>query len=150
MHLLCNFNEAEHNLHSKSISLHGDWAVGYYVNFYYISSHVQYPGFENTPEVRIWSSLGGTFKPDRGNCKYRNIEKCSEKAHVCHRQNALSMANQTKNIAAKNPGAIVHSGTPQRKNVRTAKSLVTGSVYCTLSHNSCDKFQRSALNMHDN
>jgi hypothetical protein len=52
----------------------------------------------------------------------------------------------------KNPGAIVHSGTPQRKSVRTAKSLPCHEqrLLCTLSHNSCDIFQRSALNMHDN
>lgn len=89
-----------------SYCLQADWAFGYYINFYYISNQIEEPGFENMTEFRIEGTLGGVFKPDKGNCWYSRLERCSEKAHVCHRQNAESMANHTKALAANHPGVF--------------------------------------------
>jgi len=86
--------------------LHGDWVLGYFVNYYYISSPTKDAGFENVPEVRIEGTLGGTFKEDKGNCIYGSVDMCTEAAHVCHRQTAKSMATRTREVAAKAPGAF--------------------------------------------
>lgn len=86
--------------------LHGDWALGYFVNYYYISSRTKDAGFENLPEVRIEGTLGGTFKEDKGNCMYNGVDLCTEASHACHRQTAKSMANRTREVAAKDPRAF--------------------------------------------
>lgn len=84
--------------------LHGDWALGYFVNFYYIANHIK-EGFKDVAEVRIEDSLGGIMKKtDKGNCKYRSVEECTKEAHVCHRQNAESMENRTIEVATASPG----------------------------------------------
>lgn len=86
--------------------LHGDWALGYFVNYYYIASHTKDEGFETVPQVRIEGTLGGTFKEDRGNCVHGSVETCTEAAHVCHRQTVKSMVNRTREVAAQAPGAF--------------------------------------------
>ena len=86
--------------------LHGDWVVGYFVNFYFLSSHVNDPAFESVPEVRIEGTLGSITQEDKGNCIYGNVDICTEAAHVCHRQTAKSMTNRTIEVAAKAPGAF--------------------------------------------
>lgn len=83
--------------------LHGDWVLGYFVNYYYIASHTKDAGFETVPHVRIEGTLGGTFKEEKGNCVYGSVETCTEAAHVCHRQTAKSMANRTREVAAQAP-----------------------------------------------
>jgi len=91
---------------THSTGLHGDWVVGYYVNMYFVSSQVKDPAFAGVPQVRIEGTLGSITAEDKGNCVYANVDLCTEKAHVCHRQTAKSMANRTKEIAAKAPGAF--------------------------------------------
>ncbi len=80
---------------TTTIGLHGDWVVGYYVNYYSISSHTKDPAFDGVPHARI-----------KGNCVYGRVETCTEEAHVCHRQTAKSMANRTRDVAANVPGAF--------------------------------------------
>lgn len=92
-------------LHDEwSYCLHSDWSVGYYVNFYYISSHIKGDEFVDMPQMRIESSLGGDFNPNRGNCEFDSVISCSKSAHVCHGQTAKSMIAQTKEIARDAPG----------------------------------------------
>lgn len=76
------------------------------MNYYSISSHVKDPAFDGVPQVRIEGTLGSVKSQDRGNCVYGKVETCTEEAHVCHRQTAKSMANRTKEVAAKAPGAF--------------------------------------------
>ena len=89
------------------IGLHGDWVVGYYVNYYSISSHVKDPAFDRIPQVCIEGTLG-LFQSENneGNCEYGSVDTCTENAHVCHRQTATSMANRTREVAARVPGAF--------------------------------------------
>ena len=89
-----------------SYCLHGDWAVGYYINYYYVSSHIEDPRYQNVTEFRIESHLGGVFTGHWGECKHRKLDKCDETAYVCHKQTATSMVNLTERIAAKAPEAF--------------------------------------------
>jgi len=87
-----------------SYCLHSDWSVGYYVNFYYLASHIKDPKFARVAEQRIESTLGGDFDKDRGNCEFGDVNSCNETAHVCHGQTAKSMTARTQEIAAKSQG----------------------------------------------
>lgn len=91
-----------------SYCLHSDWTVGYYVNYYYISSHIKGEEFADMPALRIESTLGEHWNPNQGNCEFDSVDSCSEAAHVCHRQTANSMTrHQTKEIARKQaPGVF--------------------------------------------
>lgn len=90
----------------RTTGMHGDWVVGYYVNLYYLSSHVKDPDFAGEPRVRIEGTLGMIKGGTYGNCIHGDVERCDETAHVCHRQTALSMANRTREIAASSPGTF--------------------------------------------
>lgn len=79
--------------------LHSDWVVGYFINYYYISSAIK--GFQSN--VRIEDTLGGIYKDDKGNCANVNVTMCTEAAHACHRQTAKSMLNRTVEMAANSP-----------------------------------------------
>ena len=83
------FTKFSHN--NWGYCLHSDWVVGYFINYYYISSAIK--GFKS--HVRIEGTLGGTFKEDKGNCVHGNVTMCTEAAHVCHRQTVKSMLNRT-------------------------------------------------------
>lgn len=89
-----------------SYCLHGDWAIGYFVNYYYVASHTKDAGFEEVPQVRIEGTLGKTTDKDKGNCVYGGVELCTEAAHVCHRQTVKSMYNRTREVAMEAPGAF--------------------------------------------
>ncbi len=94
------FTKFSHN--NWGYCLHSDWVVGYFINYYYISSAIK--GFKN--HVRIEGTLGGTFKEDKGNCVHGNVTMCTEAAHVCHRQTVKSMLNQTVQVAKTSPDSF--------------------------------------------
>ena len=90
-----------------SYCLHGDWAIGYYVNYYYISAQVKDPKYKNVNEFRIESQLGGggvySAAANTGNCVHDKVETCNMTAHVCHKQTVESMLNLTQQLAAEAP-----------------------------------------------
>lgn len=81
---------------------HGDWIMGYYLNFYVLAgSHSTSPGSGALPNFHMDSSLGyqyGTRKP-LGNCRQQSTCSPTEYA-ACHRQTPESMAllNQQREI----------------------------------------------------
>jgi hypothetical protein len=72
---------------------HGDWLLGYYINYYNLGSSPNDGPERDLPYFNIDKSLGYGYggKQQTGNCEYEN-ENCPPTAHVCHRQNPEAMA----------------------------------------------------------
>lgn len=74
--------------------LHGDWVIGYYINYYHITEHVSDPIWKAEPELRIESTFGefnGT--KETKNCRNSDDRRCNRNkdAIFCHRQSVESM-----------------------------------------------------------
>lgn len=71
--------------------IHGDWALGYFINYYGISE--QSSSFYKSNEfTRIEQTLGYQYSKPEGNCKNEGQALCTAESHVCHRLHAVSMS----------------------------------------------------------
>ena len=101
-----------------SSCLHGDWLVGYLVNFYFLSSKVQDPHYAGVDHARLWHTAGSSFVPGlaeeygrklngrNGHCtaNKNRPELCSPaKSLVCHGVNASRMAALSNATRAATP-----------------------------------------------
>lgn len=71
--------------------IHGDWALGYYINYYGISE--QSSSFYKANEfTRIEQTLGYQYSKAEGNCKNEGQALCTSESHMCHRLHGVSMS----------------------------------------------------------
>ena len=83
--------------HHPGYCFHGDWIVGYYLNYYNLALPSILQPKEDLPYFNLDKSLGyiyGSKKP-LGNCQHEG-ENCPSTAHICHRQNPESMGRLIK------------------------------------------------------
>jgi len=71
--------------------LHGDWNLGYYINFYNLSKHDTNPYYSTVRHARMESYLGSEIiKKPTGHC-FHDGGKCPNGAAVCHHISAENM-----------------------------------------------------------
>lgn len=71
--------------------IHGDWALGYYFNYYKLS--MQSTTYDKGHEfTRIEQTLGYHYDKPQGNCKHESQPLCTGDAHICHRLHGVSMS----------------------------------------------------------
>jgi hypothetical protein len=71
--------------------IHGDWALGYYFNYYALSA--QSTSFPKGNEfTRIDQTLGYHYDKLLGNCQHEGQPQCASDSHVCHRLHGVSMS----------------------------------------------------------
>jgi hypothetical protein len=71
---------------STGFCMHSDWVLGYFVNFYNVSRHVEDPDDELVPQARIEPFVKGSeyhYRQRRGLCK--NEGACRQGDAVCHK-----------------------------------------------------------------
>jgi hypothetical protein len=76
--------------------MHSDWVLGYFVNFYNVSRHVENPYYRRVPQARIDPFANGSeiYRRPEGLC--RNDGVCREGDQVCHRAPAKWMEEETR------------------------------------------------------
>jgi hypothetical protein len=81
-----------------SLSLYGtekDWVLGYFVNYYNVSTHVAEPYYKNVPHARLESYKGSEkYRRPTGFC--RNDSTCEKDTEICHRATPEWMEMETK------------------------------------------------------
>ena len=83
--------------------MHGDWVVGYYMNYYNIGTQHSY--FKHD-KVRIEQKLGYMYEHPEGNCHNIGQTQCDDNAHVCHQIQATSMSFLSRKLAKATPGTF--------------------------------------------
>jgi hypothetical protein len=90
---------------STGFCMHADWILGYFVNFYNVSRHVDDPDYDKVPQARIEPFVKGSqqevfFKGSAkkvsvpgGVCKNEGV--CREGDVVCHKANASWIEQET-------------------------------------------------------
>ena len=79
--------------------LHGDWTVGYYLNYYRLSNQIADPWYNglaaqsskdqrhrksiDRPQFRI-GNFGKIYKNSTGNCLNDGDSKCDRNSEICH------------------------------------------------------------------
>jgi hypothetical protein len=72
-----------------------DWVLGYFVNYYNVSTHVADPYYRDVPHARLESyKESEIYKSGTGFC--RNDNQCKSDAEICHRATPKWMENETK------------------------------------------------------
>jgi hypothetical protein len=74
---------------------HGDWLLGYFINYYNLGSPSLSEVLDRElPHFNMEKALGYKYgsKPATKNCLNEDLEHCPPTAHICHRQNPESMA----------------------------------------------------------
>ncbi|KAL7432074.1 hypothetical protein ACHAXM_003336 [Skeletonema potamos] len=65
--------------------MHSDWVMGFFVNFYNVSKHVEEKFYENVPQARMESFKGShIYAKPTGYCK-NNEGICESGAMICHK-----------------------------------------------------------------
>lgn len=78
------------NWQQPGYCIHGDWALGYFINYYGIAE--QSKSFYKANEfTRIEQTLGYHYSKPEGNCMNEGQIQCTADAHVCHRLHGVSM-----------------------------------------------------------
>lgn len=88
------FREFESWRKKPGYCFHGDWLLGYYINYYNLAGNPSPEGPDHAlPHFNMDPSLGYIYgsKQPTGNCVHE-AENCPPTAHFCHRQNAETMA----------------------------------------------------------
>jgi hypothetical protein len=80
---------------STGYCMHSDWLLGYIVNLYNVSRHVDDPDYESVPHARIEPFVKGSvlYRERDGLCKNEHV--CREGLAVCHYAPALWMEEET-------------------------------------------------------
>ena len=89
------FREYEKWTNKPGYCFHGDWLLGYYINYYNLGSPPLSEGPDrDLPHFNMEKALGYGYghKPMTMNCLNNALEICPPTAHVCHRQTPESMA----------------------------------------------------------
>jgi hypothetical protein len=83
---------------STGYCMHSDWVLGYFVNFYNVSRHVDNPYYELVPHARIepFSEGSEIYRRSEGLCKNDGV--CREGDAVCHRTQASWMEEETNRL----------------------------------------------------
>jgi hypothetical protein len=64
--------------------MHSDWVMGFFVNFYNVSNHVEDKYYQNVPQARIESFEGSNvYQKASGYCK--NEGNCPNGTMICHK-----------------------------------------------------------------
>ncbi|KAK1742976.1 hypothetical protein QTG54_006573 [Skeletonema marinoi] len=75
--------------------MHSDWVLGYFVNYYNVSTHVAEPYYKNVPHARLESYKGSEiYRRPTGFC--RNDPTCEKDTEICHRATPEWMEMETK------------------------------------------------------
>lgn len=84
--------------------LHSDWAIGYFVNFYNISSHTTDPFYAGVPQSRMeeWHD-SAIYSSKKGFCQNENVENCRPGDVTCHYMTAEAMVNYTNVVRSQVP-----------------------------------------------
>lgn len=84
--------------------MHSDWVLGFFVNHYNISSHVQEPYYQNVPQARMEEWQGSViYKEPQGFCRNDHVDKCQPDSVTCHYMTPQAMTNYTNIVKAKAP-----------------------------------------------
>jgi hypothetical protein len=71
---------------------HGDWVLGYFINYFGIGTEFYRPDFHSNPKVRIEQHLGHSYNGDvSGNCLNEGWKACGSLSHACHRLGSSEM-----------------------------------------------------------
>ena len=72
---------------------HSDWIIGYFVNYYFLSKHVENPYFKDVEHARFHAlDESEVYRRSTGNCVFDG-QKCGIDSHVCHYMNETLMEN---------------------------------------------------------
>ena len=80
--------------------MHSDWVMGYFVNYYNVSKHVDHPYYKDVPHARIEAYKGSViYSKATGFCKNDEVMKqqfsgCRWDVDICHRVSLGWMKNQ--------------------------------------------------------
>ena len=79
-----------------------DWVLGYFVNYYNVSTHVAEPKFKNVQHARFESYKGSEiYRKPTGYC--RNDALCEENTDICHRATPEWMEMETARLKLVTP-----------------------------------------------
>ena len=93
--------------------MHSDWVIGYFVNFYNVSKHVNDPNFsykyteyDPTYKYTPWARMAAyhdshIYAKPNGYCK--NERDCKEGSPICHRASPEWMEDETQRLRMKFP-----------------------------------------------
>lgn len=71
--------------------IHGDWSLGYYVNYYNLAQESTTFDRSNN-RTRIDQTLGYHYDKQERNCVHEGQAQCTSESHVCHRLHGVSMS----------------------------------------------------------
>jgi hypothetical protein len=80
---------------SAGYCMHSDWVLGYFVNFFNVSRHVEDPDYESVPQARIEPFVKGSVLYQKRDGLCNNEHVCREGLAVCHYAPALWMEEET-------------------------------------------------------
>jgi hypothetical protein len=91
-----------HSWRQPGYCIHGDWALGYYVNYYGVTEISK--SFQHANNyTRIEQTLGYHYDKQEGNCKHEGQAECTPEAHVCHRLHGVSMSFVARRVKQEFP-----------------------------------------------
>mmetsp|Transcript_3864 Transcript_3864/g.6378 ORF Transcript_3864/g.6378 Transcript_3864/m.6378 type:complete len:415 (-) Transcript_3864:217-1461(-) len=85
--------------------MHSDWVLGYFVNYYNVSTHVTEPKFKNVPHARFESyKKSEIYRRGTGFC--RNDARCEKDTDICHRATPEWMEMETARLKLMAPDSF--------------------------------------------
>ena len=105
--------------------MHSDWVMGYFVNYYNVSRHVEMKKFENVPHARIESFEGSdVYARPSGYCK--NEGSCKNGTMICHKGSVEWMEKEVMKWKA----ATMLSSDAINKNIEVSEDDDNNDNFC--------------------
>lgn len=83
-----------------------DWVLGYFVNYYNISTHVREPYYKHVPHARFESYKDSEiYRKPKGFC--RNDAKCEKGTEICHRATPEWMESEVTRLKLMSPDKFI-------------------------------------------
>jgi len=100
------YRDVENWNHNSEFCMHSDWVLGYFVNYYNVSTHVTEPYYKNVPHARFESYKGSEiYNRPKGFC--RNDAKCEKDTEICHRATPEWMEMETTRLKLMTPDKFI-------------------------------------------